>query len=65
MKLYLARDSSGDLYLYTDEVIKKEDCWVCSYPDDDMIEIDNKLFPDVKWEDEEPTEVKLVIKKDV
>lgn len=63
MKLYVARDKNEDLYLYSDEVIKKDDYQICSYPDDDMIEIDKKLFPEIKWEDKEPTEVELTIKK--
>ena len=65
MKLYVERDKNGMLYLYTDEVIKRDDCWTCSYPDEKMVEIDNKLFPNVKWEDNEPTEVELIIKKKI
>ena len=64
MKLYVARDKNGMLYLYTDEAIKRDDCWICSYSEN-MVEIDNKLFPNVKWEDNEPTEVELIIKKKV
>lgn len=29
----------------------------------DFIELDNCLFPEVKWSDDEPTKVKLVIDK--
>ena len=31
----------------------------------DWIKLDSALFPEVKWEDEEPTEVELVKKEKV
>ena len=60
MELYVARDKNGDLYLYTVKPKKIDDCWICSYPAN-MVELDKELYPEVKWEDDEPTEVKLII----
>lgn len=65
MKLYVERDKNEDLYLYSDKVIKQDDCLICSYPENDIMKIDKNLFPEVKWEDKEPTEVELVIKKKI
>lgn len=70
MKYYVAREESGTLQLFRNKPTK----FVFSYPwnkkhgwfvnDEDIsMEIDANLFPEVKWEDEEPTEVELVIKK--
>lgn len=74
MKLYLAREESGTLQLFRNKPTK----FIFSYPwnrkhgwfpnnngDDEGIsmKIDSNLFPEVKWEDKEPTEVELVIKR--
>ena len=47
--MYIARDKDGDLYLYKKQPVKYSE---------------SSLFPEVKWEDEEPTEVELVKKED-
>lgn len=61
MKMWVARDKSGDLYAYPNKPLKNE----CGFwegisfgriPDLDC-------FLDIAWSDEEPTEVELVIKK--
>lgn len=62
MKLYVARDRAGSLYLYRIKPIKGATFWDSSC---DSMELDRDLYPEVKWEDEEPTEVELVIKKKV
>ena len=66
MKAFIARDSDGDLYLYTPKPpIKGAEIWVSickiEYNTYNTFKIDNDLFPDVKWEDEEPTEVSIEI----
>ena len=64
MKLYVARDKNRDLYLYSEKPIKNidEEGW---YAQGGLIYIESDEFPNVKWEDEEPTEVELTIKKKV
>ena len=64
-ELYLTRDKDNSLYLSIGEKpIKREFMWTtfinkCAY----CIELDSSLFPEVKWSDNEPTKVKLVIEK--
>lgn len=61
--LFLARDKNNSLFLYFDNNVPKkaENYWMCD--DGDCMEIDGNLFTNVKWSDEEPTKVKLVIDK--
>lgn len=63
---WIARDKSGILFVYTRKPVKGKSCeaW---YPEAGelhcvRIEMDSKSFPQVKWEDEEPTKVELTIK---
>ena len=61
-EMWLARDKNDDLYLFIDGKPEKvEKLWL--NVDGDFIQIDSRLFPEVKWSDEEPTKVKLVIDK--
>ena len=59
---WIARDKDGTLCLYWGEnpPTKIEEIW--DY-DSDYEEIDGSLFPEVKWSDDEPTKVKLIIDK--
>lgn len=61
--MYVARDKGGDLYLFQTRPRKgdKLHIWLeeCI---NNMIKLDSTLFPEVRWEDEEPTEVELVKK---
>lgn len=70
LKAWLARDGDGKLHLLLntsdDDMFlrsgnRENDVWymVRGYCDD--IELDQDLFPDVKWEDDYPTEVQLKI----
>ena len=62
MKAFIARDSDGGLYLYyLNPPIKSEEIWVSLYTPRNTYKIDNNLFPEVKWEDEEPTEINIEI----
>lgn len=61
-EMWLARDKNDDLYLFIDEKPEKiENIWL--NVDGDFIQIDSSLFSKVKWSDEEPTKVKLVIER--
>lgn len=61
MKLYVARDKDKSLYLYEYEPKKYKTIW------NEFLgfvkELDSNWFPEVKWEDKEPTKVELAIKK--
>ena len=61
---WVARDKDGILCFYEQKPIKGEDIWI--YIDGGLSTVgrDSFLFefPQVKWEDEEPTEVELTIK---
>ena len=62
MKAFIARDSDGRLFLYSlNPPIKETTQWVILDGRSDMFKIDDKLFPEVKWEDEEPTEINIEI----
>ncbi len=58
-KLWIARNRNGTLYLFRNKPIKQSIFW-CSKAAGTM-KINSELFPDVKWEDEEPTQVTLRI----
>lgn len=61
-ELYIARDKNGALYLYEEKPYKPtQDYWTASSLN--YFSIDDNLFPEVKWEDEETTKVKLEITK--
>ena len=64
MDFYVARDENEDLYLYkcsTEEEIptKDDSSWLCD--GGDYWELDNEMFPNVKWEDETPTKVDFTV----
>ena len=65
MKGFIARDSDDKLFLYQKPPIKAEKEWKLASNLDIVFTIDEDLFPEVKWEDNEPTEVELVIKEKV
>ena len=59
---WIARDKVEDrLYLYLYKPSRNPKGWWYLDSDKDK-SIDKNLFPQVKWEDEEPTEVELTIK---
>lgn len=60
--MWLARDGSGDLFLYEEKPQKDFFLWKIS-DSSEIFLLDKALFPEVKWEDEEPTEVELIIKQ--
>lgn len=59
--MWVARDSDGIICLFDWKPKKCKKAW---YSDKGQITIlEDKMFPEVKWEDEEPTEVEPIIKK--
>ena len=61
LKAWVARDEDGMLYLYLVKPIKYQSKWM---PTSHRFTVmDEKSFPKVKWEDEEPTEVIITINK--
>ena len=61
LKAWLARDYDGSLYIYTDKPIKKSYFWHA--PKVGYLKLDDSLFQEVQWSDEEPMEITLTIKK--
>lgn len=60
--MWLARDKDGELFLFTSKPEKRSILWDSISARKNFMFIED-LFPEVKWEDEEPTEVELIIKQ--
>lgn len=60
--MWIARDLSRILILYPYKPLKheKDGVWIGK---GEWFMLESDLFPEVKWEDSEPTEIKLVIDK--
>lgn len=54
--VFVARDKDGRVFFYSEKPHKLNEAW-----DGKLLRFP-QLFPGVKWEDEEPTEVELTIK---
>lgn len=64
IELWAARDTDGNLYLYTNKPRKKQGMWVVQqYHIGCFMRLDDESFPEVQWSDEEPKKVKLLIDK--
>ena len=61
LKAWVARDKDGMLYLYLAEPRKSHSKWLPNIRAD-YFEINRELFPEVKWEDEDPTELTFTVK---
>lgn len=58
---YIARDKWGGLYIYTNgKPNKGTELWFAEKLSD-FSKINNDLFPQIKWEDENPTKVSIEI----
>ena len=60
VKVWLARDKSGALWLYQSIPNRYADEWFCDEP---ICEIDSSKLPSIKWEDDEPTEAYITLAK--
>lgn len=63
LKAWVARDENGMLYMYPDKPKKRSYDWYANKVG--YLKLEDSLFSEVKWEDEEPTEIKLSIKKNM
>ena len=63
LKAWVARDENGMLYLYLAKPRKNQSKWLPNIRFE-FIELSRESFPEVKWEDEEPTEVSITINID-
>lgn len=57
--MWIARDKDGELYLFSEKPSKREELWGMSRRTIIVIQLPSELFPEVKWEDEEPRELVL------
>ena len=66
-EMWLARDKDGSLFLYIGGIPIKnrsDNVWIAKeLRITDAMLLDKDLFPEVKWSDNEPTKVKLIIDK--
>lgn len=57
--MWIARDKDEELYLFSERPSKREEFWLMSSATTIVIQLPSELFPEVKWEDEEPKELIL------
>ena len=57
---WVARDMDGKLFLYKLKPLKDLTVW---YSPGFSLALGRTPFPEIKWSDDEPTKVKLVIEK--
>ena len=57
-KVWIARDRDGSLWVHPTIPFRENDIWFCDEP---MIQLDNSLFPSVKWEDDVTTEAYITL----
>lgn len=62
IEAWAARDENGMLCLYIEKPRKLDNQWHSDYASSIGL-LGYECFPEVKWSDEEPTKVKLVIDK--
>ena len=60
LKAWVARDYDGSLYMYTAKPKKTSDFWHA--PGVGYMKLDDSLFPEVQWSDEDPKEIRLSIR---
>ena len=62
MKLFIARDKDGELYLYPSKPIKGDYRFTCGYVYEDYINLNGDEFTEITFENS-PQEVKLKLVK--
>ena len=61
-EMWVARDKDGTLYLFTQKPSKMNDSWA-GILGTRRGDLPRTMFPEIKWSDDEPTKVKLIINK--
>ena len=61
-EMWLARDEGGMLCLFTQKPTKMKNSWA-GILGTRRGDLPRTMFPEVKWSDDEPTKVKLIIAK--
>lgn len=57
--MWIARDKNGILVFYYNKPVKGINEWFPMFEDEEYVEVDSNIFPEVKWEDSEPRELIL------
>lgn len=63
LKAWVARDYDGSLYMYPDKPKKMSDNWYAAGVG--YMKLDDSLFTEVQWSDEEPKEIRLSIRNNM
>lgn len=63
LKAWVARDEDGSLYMYPYKPKKRSYNWYANKVG--YMKLEDSLFTEVQWSDEEPTQIKLSIKKNM
>ena len=61
VKVWIARDKDGDLFIYSSAPFKGECIWSPQSTNIHTMELKSDKFPTVKWEDDEPTEAYITL----
>ena len=62
LQAWVARDENGRIFLYLAPPWKSQIEWT-PYICFNLVELSRESFPEVKWDDEEPTEVRITLKR--
>lgn len=57
VKVWIARDKSGSIFAFSERPNKYKCYWAFA----PSMQLDNSIFPSVKWEDDEPTEAYITL----
>lgn len=60
VKVWLARDEDGVLYVFTSIPSRKKNIW-SPHGDINIMQLKSNKFPSVKWEDDEPIEAYITL----
>ena len=61
VKVWIARDKDGDLFIYSSAPFKGECIWSPQSTNINTMELKSDKFPTVKWEDDDPTEAYITL----
>lgn len=59
--MWVARDKDGLLHLFEEEPYKSDEGWWHSFGY--LLTLSESMLPEIKWKDEQPTKVRLIIDK--